>query len=69
MSFTKGFQSACEKEFQRLAVAEKWAKINLSSRAKAFESGRKDRLLGLPCGSADGAYVDGWCSVPNPSQK
>lgn len=31
-----------------------------------FEQGRADRIAGDPCRSANGAYLDGWYSVPNP---
>lgn len=31
-----------------------------------FAEGRSDRLAGLPCRSANGRYLDGWYSVPNP---
>ena len=33
-----------------------------------FEKGRSDRLRGLPCRSANGAYLDGWYSVKNKTQ-
>lgn len=34
-----------------------------------FDDGRHDRLSGLPCRSANGAYLDGWYSIPNPRSK
>jgi hypothetical protein len=34
-----------------------------------FQKGRADRVLGLPCRSANGAYLDGWYSVSNNSNQ
>ena len=31
-----------------------------------FAEGRSDRIAGKPCRSANGGYLDGWYSVPNP---
>jgi hypothetical protein len=63
------YEAACKAESQRLKIAEGWAKINRSNRVKEFNNGRLDRLAGLPCRSAVGAYIDGWYSVPNPTKK
>lgn len=32
-------------------------------RAEHWDKGRADRLAGLPCRSANGAYLEGWYSV------
>ena len=31
----------------------------------AFEHGKQDRLIGKPCCSSNGKYLDGWYSLPN----
>ena len=67
MSFNKEFEFACLRESNRRVIAEKWAKVNLSQQAKDFNKGRKDRVAGLPCRSANGDYLDGWYSIPNPT--
>lgn len=36
------------------------------SREDYFAEGRSDRIAGKPCRSANGGYLDGWYSVPNP---
>lgn len=69
MSFNKDFELACQREADRLRVAEKWARVNLSDSAKEFDRGRADRIAGEPCRSANGSYLNGWYSVPNPKQK
>lgn len=33
-----------------------------------YRQGRKDRLNGKPCASANGQYLNGWYSVPNPKR-
>lgn len=66
MSFNKDFETACRREADRLRVAEKWARVNPSDTAREFEQGRADRIAGDPCQSTNGAYLDGWYSVPNP---
>lgn len=34
-------------------------------RAQQWDLGRADRMAGLPCRSPNGAYLEGWYSVPN----
>lgn len=62
-NFSSEYQQACKTEAQRLRIAEKWAQINRSPSAKAFDRGRSDRLSGKPCFSVNGRYLDGWNSV------
>jgi hypothetical protein len=57
------YQDACKAEYQRLTIAEKWAAVNLSTNAKQFNKGKKDRLAGKVCASTNGNYLDGFYSV------
>lgn len=68
MSFNREYQNACDVEAQRLRIAEGWARLHRSRESIEFDQGRADRLAGRPCGSANGAYLDGWYSVPNPAR-
>jgi hypothetical protein len=58
------YQHACDKEAQRLHIAEQWARIHTPG-LREFDQGRFDRLTGNPCRSANGSYLDGWYSVRN----
>ena len=69
MSFNREYQNACAAEAQRLRIAEGWVRLHRARKSSEFEQGRADRLAGKPCGSANGAYLDGWYSVPNPKRK
>jgi hypothetical protein len=63
MSFSDEFQHALKMEQSRLEIAEMWARANPSRTTLNYEAGRRDRLKGKPCASANGAYLDGWYGV------
>jgi hypothetical protein len=63
MSFSAPLQHELKMEASRLRVAELWAKLHPSRESLAFDQGRRDRLNGAGCLSANGSYLDGWYSV------
>jgi len=63
MSFGAELQHALKMEQSRLEIAEKWARANPSRTTQNYNLGRRDRLEGKPCASANGAYLDGWYGV------